>query len=124
MANYVKVNKRVAQVTGHLRDRYIYNDGNYQLWELDLAAVDPDWAFHKDAVLERIGGVMFDSYANRDEQRRPANEQTPLPEPADPYFSIDRIKEEEAVVMEIAEEIAEGIGEEIAEATEEKGGEP
>lgn len=89
----------MAKRLGVYAQRYIYADGNVQLWEKDLSMVDRDWAFHPAEVVERIGGMLFDPYSNRDEQRRSAEDCTPLPEPTDPEWAE----------VEIAEEIKEAL---------------
>ena len=80
--DYIKVRPYVANRLGVLNSRYRYADGNVQLWDKDLSEVDKGWVFRKEEVVAAIGGLMMDPYRNREEQRKPAEECTPLPLPS------------------------------------------
>ena len=83
---YIKVRPYVAKRLGVFAARYRYADGNVQLWDKDLREIDRGWAFRRAEVVAAIGGLAMDPYRNREEQRKTAEECTPLPIPADPAW--------------------------------------
>lgn len=100
--DYIKVRPYVANRLGVLNSRYRYADGNVQLWDKDLSEVDKGWVFRKEETVAAIGGLMMDPYRNREEQRKPAEECTPLPMPADPAW-LPMEGEEDIEVIEVME---------------------
>ena len=85
--NYIKVHPYVAEKLGLTGQRSTYPDGCVQLYEKDLSLIDRGWVFgRREATIARIGGILFDPYANRAQHSLDPADSTPLPTPTDPAY--------------------------------------
>lgn len=85
MANYIKVNPKVAIHCGLRGVRPILPDGNSALWINDLSHFGR--MADRAEILPRIGGVWLSGPQLREEQQ--GRLVTPLPEPAEERFALN-----------------------------------
>lgn len=113
---YIKVNKKVVDFLGVADQRYIFPDGNYMLWKLDLLPLGGN----NEETIRMIGGAGMSSEQVRAEQR--GGEPLPLPEAEDERFRMVEESAEGTVAEEQPEPgDSENGGEVTGEPNEESG---
>lgn len=84
MAYYIKVNPKVAEFLNLQNERYKTRDGNYLLWQGDMAAFGPLWELSESAA--KIGGHIITAQEARMEQKGEIVHELPIA--TDPRFVV------------------------------------
>jgi hypothetical protein len=109
---YIKVNRKVVDYLGVADQRYMFDDGNYMLWKLDLLPLGGN----NNETIRMIGGVGMSSEQVRAEQK--GETVTPLPEAEDERF---RMTDEEMAgeLNDVEETLSSSSSDDIEETIEE-----
>lgn len=127
MARYIKANPKVAQYLHVENERLQVKDGNYLLWQADIAVFGP--LFKLAEICEEIGAIALTAAEARQEQDGTVTR--PLPEATRDIFKMPKPEEktEEAPENVEAETSEEGgttdhnEGEDAPESNSEEDGE-
>lgn len=82
MALYIKANPKVAEMLHLDKDRVRLPDGNYLLWQMDMANFGPLFRLRENAA--RIGALVLTPQEALTEQK--GTDIRPLPEATDPEY--------------------------------------
>jgi len=111
MARYIKANPKVAQYLHVENERLQVKDGNYLLWQADIAVFGP--LFKLAEICEEIGAIALTAAEARQEQDGTVTR--PLPEATRDIFKMPKPEEK-------TEEKTEEAPENVETETSEEGG--